>query len=77
MNDGSANPATPAERSRRLRSRKARGIHVIPVEVNEDQVRALIVEGWLKPRQDNDVQRVTRKEIGRAIEELLEGLANG
>lgn len=77
MNDGSATPATPAERSRSLRSRKARGIHVIPVEVSEDQVRALIENRWLRPRHDNGVLRVTRKEIGRAIEELLRDLANG
>ncbi len=79
MNSGSANPASmsPAERSRALRSRKARGIHVIPVEVNEDQVKALIENRWLKSRQDNGVLRVTRKEIGRAIEELLKDLADG
>ncbi len=79
MNDGSATPApmSPAERSRSLRSRKARGIHVIPVEVDEDQVQALIENRWLKPRQDGDLQRVTRAEVGKAIEELLKGLVDG
>jgi len=68
---------SPAERSRGLRLRKARGIHVIPVEVSEDQARALIENRWLRPRHDNGVLRVTRKEIGRAIEALLKDLADG
>jgi len=70
-------PKSPAERSRRLRSRKARGIHVIPVGVNEAQVRKLIENRWLKPRHDNGLLRVTRAEIGRAIEDLLKDLADG
>ncbi len=79
MNDGSASPApkSPAERSRSLRSRKAQGICVIQVEVNEDQVKALMENRWLKPKHDNGVLRVTRKDIGRAIEGLLEDLADG
>ena len=77
MNDGSATPATPAERSQSLRSRKARGVHVIRVEVDEDQARALIENRWLRPRRENGELRVTRKEIGRAIEELLKDLADG
>ncbi len=70
-------PKSPAERSRSLRSRKARGIHVIQVEVNEDQVKALAENRWLGSRQDNGVLRVTRKDIGRAIEKLLKDLADG
>lgn len=70
-------PKSPAERSRRLRSRKAKGVHVIRVQVDEDQARALIAEGWLRPRHDNGVLHVTRKDIGRAIEELLKDLADG
>ena len=70
-------PKSPAERSRGLRLRKACGIHVIPVEVSEDQVQKLVENRWLRPRHDNGVLHVTRAEIGKAIEALLKDLADG
>ena len=70
-------PKSPAERTREWKHRKARGVRVIPIEVSDDQVRGLIAARWLEPERKNGELHVTRKEIGRAIEELLKDLANG
>ena len=70
-------PKSPAERSRGLRLRKARGVRIIPVEVSEDQVIGLIAKRWLEPERKNGELHVTRKNISRAIEELLKDLAVG
>ncbi len=64
---------TAAERQRRKRERRKYGVHVVPVEVDEADVRMLIERGLLAGGE-GDI-RVTRQEIGRAVSELLSKLA--
>ena len=70
-------PKSPAERTREWKHRKARSARVIPVEINDNQVRALITRGWLEAQRKNDDLHVTRNNISRAIEALLKDLVDG
>ena len=65
--------ATSAERMRRHRDRKRRGVlAIVPVEINEQGIRALITKGWLDYRRDQngDIQ-VSKAEFPDALGEML------
>lgn len=69
---------TGAERVRCHRERRERGILcVVPVEVSEQLVRRLINEGWLEGQDQSGSVRVSRKEIGEALNEMLADWADG
>ncbi len=61
-----------AERTRRWRERQQQGTRVIPVEISEDTIRALIAQGYLEARRDDGGLRVIRADIGEAIAAALE-----
>ena len=72
---GIARDRTAADRQRRRRQRIEQGIYVVQLQVDEADVRALERPGLLKLGEgDNGDQRVTRAQIGTAIEVLLSKL---
>ena len=66
---------TAAVRQRRRRQRKAMGIACVTVQVDWSDVETLSRHGHLKLAFDGETQRVTRAQIGTAIECLLQDLA--
>ncbi len=44
-----AAPTLSAERQRRHRERRRRGICMVPVELSEDHINVLTATGWLAP----------------------------
>ena len=65
------------ERSKRYRARRQQGIVMVAqVEITEAMVRSLIAENRLASLDENGEVRVSRLEVGKAIEELLEDWAS-
>ena len=52
-------PKSAAERQRRLRERRAAGMHVLQVEVSDEAIARLIALGWLSEVEAQDRSRVT------------------
>ena len=58
-------------RTARWRDRRRRGVVLVPVEIGQDAVRALIADGRLSASENGGRLRVTRAQVGAAIAELV------
>ena len=63
---------TPAERQRRHRERKRRGVAVYQVELRQEAKTRLIERDWL-----NEVEAQDRKSVTAALEDLLDCYGRG
>ena len=62
-------PQDTAERMRKARQRRKDGLRIIPVEIGDDEILALVKGGLLDPRY-----RADRHAIGRAVGSLLDAV---
>ena len=64
----SANAPTPAaERQRRYRDRRARGMRMLTVELRPECLERLVAEGWLNAEETRGAAKV-----GDAVADLLD-----
>ncbi len=60
-------PTPAAERQRRYRGRRARGMRMLTVELRPECLERLVAEGWLNAEEARDAAK-----IGDAIADLLD-----
>ncbi len=65
-------PTSSAERQRRHRERRAAGLRVVQVEVNQEAIARLISLGWLSEEEAQD-----RSHVITALENMIDCYGRG